>query len=283
MYIQNVSSADIFIGTAAGRKVRDDIWNAKSSIKICTPFIDEKHVSLLMNKRRNGVDVSLVTMEKSSYQKTNDFYKGNYIYDPFGIKSWIESGILLQNFTLNNENIQLKNENISKAGKRYAIFAFSIIAFILITMISFFVYISTLDAIPSISSITIFLGVWASIIIGHCLYLSYQKKIIAHFSKLPLRYFFYTPQFNFKIVPLSTNSIYNHLKLYVIDDSVAYLGSFNFNSKGMNSNIESAIRVKDKETVIKLSAEFDKMYQQSPYIGYDEIGRSYFHEDYFSV
>lgn len=52
---------------------------------------------------------------------------------------------------------------------------------------------------------------------------------------------------------------YPHVKLYIIDD-IAYLGSLNFTHKAFFSNIESLIKIEDKEAVEELKKFFLDMY-----------------------
>jgi phosphatidylserine/phosphatidylglycerophosphate/cardiolipin synthase-like enzyme len=56
------------------------------------------------------------------------------------------------------------------------------------------------------------------------------------------------------------NGNFFHAKLYIIDDEIAYAGSMNFTKKGLETNYETCITLKDSEMVGKLSSYYDRLF-----------------------
>lgn len=54
-----------------------------------------------------------------------------------------------------------------------------------------------------------------------------------------------------------------HGKIYLIDDSVAYLGSLNFTSSGTKHNYETRIKTTDKQAILKIRDEINDLFNNS--------------------
>ncbi|HBT50133.1 MAG TPA: phospholipase, partial [Caldanaerobacter subterraneus] len=78
-----------------------------------------------------------------------------------------------------------------------------------------------------------------------------RKKII---STRIYTYTYYTPFF---VKFINDDGIFLHYKLYIIDDSYAFLGSLNFTSSGFFKNYESCITISDENIVKALSEYFE--------------------------
>ena len=68
----NGANCDIYIGKGAGKKLLNDIRNAKKSIKIVSPYLSPFLISELISIRKRNLDVELITTDN-----IEDFY-GNY-------------------------------------------------------------------------------------------------------------------------------------------------------------------------------------------------------------
>jgi phosphatidylserine/phosphatidylglycerophosphate/cardiolipin synthase-like enzyme len=66
-----------------------------------------------------------------------------------------------------------------------------------------------------------------------------------------------------------------HVKLYIIDDETVFLGSYNFTSYGIFSNIETSIIINNQDTVQEFVQYFDQLYSSSLFIKWDvaELGK----------
>ena len=51
-----------------------------------------------------------------------------------------------------------------------------------------------------------------------------------------------------------------HAKLYIVDDEIAYMGSFNFTKPGMDYNYESCFTIEEKTAVEKLCVFYDQVF-----------------------
>jgi phosphatidylserine/phosphatidylglycerophosphate/cardiolipin synthase-like enzyme len=68
---------------------------------------------------------------------------------------------------------------------------------------------------------------------------------------------------NFKSVFFKAD--FFHAKLYIIDDEIAFAGSINFTSKGMEKSHETCVTIKDIDTVKSLSKYYDGLFSTNFY------------------
>ncbi len=68
----NGANCDIYIGKGAGKKLLNDIRNARNSIKVVSPYLSPFLITELINFRKRNLDVELITTDN-----IEDFY-GNY-------------------------------------------------------------------------------------------------------------------------------------------------------------------------------------------------------------
>ncbi|TCP27855.1 hypothetical protein EV195_10114 [Tenacibaculum skagerrakense] len=59
----NGANCDIYIGKGAGRKLLNDMRNAKKSIKIVSPFLSPFLISELINFKKRNLEVELITTD----------------------------------------------------------------------------------------------------------------------------------------------------------------------------------------------------------------------------
>ena len=59
------------------------------------------------------------------------------------------------------------------------------------------------------------------------------------------------------------SSFYMHSKIYIIDDEIAYLGSFNFTTSGVKKNFESRTRITERAVVNDLSILVDQLFHNN--------------------
>lgn len=62
-----------------------------------------------------------------------------------------------------------------------------------------------------------------------------------------------------------SNNAFFHVKLFIIDEEIAFLGSINLTTKGMKYNVESCITIEDIEVVKKLSNFYNELMMQDYY------------------
>ncbi|SDD74800.1 hypothetical protein SAMN05421636_101583 [Pricia antarctica] len=59
----NNAKCDVYIGTGTGKKLMDEIENAKRSVKIVSPFLSPFLVKRLIALHSNGIGVQLITTD----------------------------------------------------------------------------------------------------------------------------------------------------------------------------------------------------------------------------
>ena len=73
----NGANCDIYIGKGAGKKLLDDIENAKESVKVVSPYLSPFLIKELIKLRKRNLEVELITTDNiedfyGSYEKNID-------------------------------------------------------------------------------------------------------------------------------------------------------------------------------------------------------------------
>ena len=93
-------------------------------------------------------------------------------------------------------------------------------------------------------------------------YISKQIKVFTYSYDSPFPVKFVVDPMNmtpYERDQYKDNSFF-HVKLFIIDDEIAFLGSVNLTNKGMKYNVESRVTITQKDQVNALSAYFDKIF-----------------------
>lgn len=228
----NNANCDIYIGKGAGKKLMDDMQNARKSIKIISPYLSPFLIKELINSRNRGIDIQLITVDGiEDYRDSSNIYK------------------LIRQHQRTDEEAQIKRNK----WKKIANFLLIGIIFLVIITFSLFIYLKDVNIFFGLIPISIML----------LIYFLYKKSI----DKKRIYHYSYSQLFPFKVYmspekhPHSDTFI--HGKVYIIDDSIVYLGSLNFTASGTKHNYETRIRTIDKETVKKIGDEFYKLFHYS--------------------
>ena len=219
----------IYIGKEAGKEILHRIKNAKSSVKVVSPYLSASYVQELISLHKQGRKITLITSDNIVTERSP--------YTNF------RTGDLVNKEKVNN----IKTDKTRKTCLK--LFIFTIIgSLILLALSSFLAYgfLHILTGIVFVSSLILILLWW--IIEPH----SYK----------------YTPIFRIKVFdsrsgknPQSTELI--HSKIFVIDDELAFLGSANFTYSGFKKHYETVIEVKDKKAVKSISQEVEDLYNSN--------------------
>ncbi len=248
MFHNNVG-CDIYIGKGAGKKLMDDMQNARKSIKIISPYLSPFLVKELINSRNRGLEVQLITVD--------------------GIEDYRDSSNIYQ---LIRQRRRTDEEAREKRNKWKKIANILLLGGVLLTIITFTLLIYLKD-------VNILLGLVPSSII-FSIFCLYRKNI----DKKRIYYYDYSQLFPFKVYMSpekhSDSDTFIHGKIYLIDDSIAYLGSLNFTASGTKYNYETRIRTINEETVKKIKDEFYDLfhYSRMPEIDIQTWGSSLYKE-----
>ena len=224
----NNAKCDVYIGTGAGKKLMDEIENAKRSVKILSPFLSPFLVKKLIDLRSNGIDVQLITTDT-----IEDFY---------GDRERNLHELIRQETHIDGQARRTRNrwKNIAKVLNWLTIGLF----------IGFMVVNYWLKDIRLLWLLVTLLPIF---LLARHYGKKYRRKRICSYT--------YHQLFPFKVV-LSKNgkgfrNTYLHSKIYIIDDEIAYLGSLNFTGGGTRNNHETRVRLNDEPSVKKIVEEFD--------------------------
>ncbi|UFH31401.1 phospholipase D-like domain-containing protein [Chryseobacterium sp. C-71] len=93
-----------------------------------------------------------------------------------------------------------------------------------------------------------------------------RNSIIEKIKGKRIYYYTYRQLFPFKVFvskyedKYSSNKIYVHSKIYIIDNEIAYLGSLNFTGSGVRANHETRIRTTDSQAVKTIRDEVEDLF-----------------------
>lgn len=230
----NGAKCDIYIGKGAGKKLLNDIRNAKESIKIVSPYLSPFLISELIELRRRNLEVQLITTDN-----LEDYYRE----DEKNIRQ-----LIIQNRETDDEAV-IQRE---KWRKIYKITTYSNI--ILIAVYIGLIYLIKEPKIAYGLIPIIVLALIAEI---------YSQKV----KKKRIYSYWYSQLFPFKVYmsPQKDNDsdTFIHSKIYLIDDKIAYLGSLNFTYSGTKKNYETRIRTEDFRAIQEIKDEINQLLNHS--------------------
>lgn len=247
----NRTICDLYVGTGAGRKLMDDLLNAKRSIKVMSPYMSPSLVRKLIDLHYRGVEVQLITMDN-----IEDFYvdRQRNIHQ-----------LISQKIYIDEKAKALRSKLILR--KRW-------------------LYLLLWTLIMAVMAMAVMMGehliLWSGmpLILLWLLIRNYTKRI----RNAKIYLYSYRQLFPFRVFKTPLNNSYSHPfihgKLYLIDDEIAYLGSLNFTANGTRNNYETRIRITDKKAVRELLLEFEHLFRNQDYPERDlaEWGRELYGE-----
>lgn len=225
----NGANCDIYIGKGAGKKLLNDIHNAKKSIKVVSPYLSPLLIKELIKFRKRNLEVELITTDN-----IEDFY-GKYEKNIHKL--------ILQNRETDEESVRIREKwkDISK-----------ILLYITIGLLTILI-----GLIYYLKDHKLIFGL-VPIIILFLIYRLFENKV----KNKQIYSYWYSQLFPFKVYmsPDTTNDsdTFIHSKIYLIDNKIAYLGSLNFTLSGTKQNYETRIRTTEPDAVKEIN---DEIYQ----------------------
>lgn len=241
----SASNVQLYLGQSAGSELYSRLKRARRSVKIVSPYIKAHFIDVLSDLQPNGVKVTILT--------TEDVIKRE------GKKVAFK---LVRQIKLTNE----KAASRRKKGKLYSLL--SVAAFVLL-------------GIVGVSTQSVLAYAFAGVLLA--------AASFYYFHNLPIYAYSYQANFSrFKVFvspyfrqnKMKSQSMMVHLKAYVIDDEVAYLGSLNLTQEGFFDNYESCFRIDDRAAVAKVSSLIDDLYHEQNFAVLDihSWGKSLYRE-----
>lgn len=231
----NGAICDIYIGKGAGKKLLNDIDNAKKSIKIVSPYLSPFLITELIKLRNRNLNVELITTDN-----IEDFYGA---YDKNILK------LINQNRETDEIAVGLRNR-WKKTAKIFISIGFGFTA-VWIGLLYYFQNNKLLLGLIPIIALFVVVKMFRNKI--------KNKRIYSYW---------YSQLFPFKVYlsPDKSNrsDTFIHSKIYLIDDQIAYLGSLNFTSSGTKHNYETRIRTEDSSAIKAIKNEIHQLLNNSP-------------------
>lgn len=230
----NGANCDIYIGKGAGKKLLNDIENAKESIRIVSPYLSPFLTKQLINLKKRNIDVQLITTDN-----IKDFY-GQYDRNIHHL--------IIQNRETDQDAVKQRKRWIDIA--KILLF---IISSLFVALLGMAYWLKDEKIVFGLVPLVVLLFV-------HNLFKTKikNKRIFSYW---------YSQLFPFKVYmsPEATelSNTFVHGKIYLIDDRVAYLGSLNFTASGTKYNYETRIRTTDVNAVNEISNEIQHLFNHS--------------------
>lgn len=231
----NGANCDIYIGKGAGKMLLEDISNAKNKVCIISPYLSAVLIKKLISLHTKGINIHLITTD------TIEDFDGGYEKN---IHKLIKQHQIKD---IEADNIRNKWIYISK------VLLYCIIGLTLTLIVIAYFYKETKILYGGIPLLILFL-------IREFLQNKIKNKRIFNYQ--------YSQLFPFKVF-LSRKEAYIrsntfiHGKVYIIDDTIAYMGSLNFTSSGVKGNYETRIKTTDYSAVKKIADEFNDLFHNS--------------------
>ncbi|ADH59836.1 phospholipase D/Transphosphatidylase [Thermoanaerobacter mathranii subsp. mathranii str. A3] len=220
-FISDNVSCSLYLGRNAGERIKNYIRNAKKSIKIFSPYFSAELIDLLLEKTESVKDIKLISS-----------FKISDLYNPMNFN--LLRKIILQKRYVDEDSV----------NKRKSMYYFTMVMAIILV-----IYIIISAVLFSTKDINLFTSTPSIYFLLLIIILFLRKKIT---STRIYTYTYYTPFF---VKFINNDGIFLHYKLFIIDDSYAFLGSLNFTSSGFFKNYESCITISD-ENIVKLLSEY---------------------------
>ena len=278
-------SGELYIGKGAGKRLLRYVDNAQKSVKVFSPYMSASFISTLFDKSEQGVNVECVT------QIVSDTEDKQLSKDNFGLDR-IHRRCIKQTAYVNQEKQNEKERRLRNAHKSLKLSLGLLVAALLSFLLSIasfqnFIDHSLSEALRqgelSFGVISPALFFWLFIflaIFSLCVFLTANsnRKLAENISTSEFQY-----DFTKKFCLLSTRANksgmpFPHLKLLIVDEKTAFLGSLNFTVSGVNNNLESCVRIDDPASISQLSSCFNDLYEElKPYaLSADYLGKYYF-------
>lgn len=273
--ISNLQSVSVKIGKEVFGNLLEAMLNAKKRVYVCSPYYSLASIYYFKDLKEinPNLDLRVLFSTQTNYDLSKEKKEEDSREDKC-LKELIEYNIEINSKKkTEREEVINKLEN-ERRSYNYYIIALFVISFILI----FLVYKYNLNKFYYIGGIIIvFLYFLTSI-------LSRISKVIENLSnkrkykEFDIRTIYYRkkPMFNF-IKVISSNPLL-HTKFYIIDN-VVYLGSLNFSNNALFYNLESLIKIEDKNKLDEFIEYFNILLKSFNEINYKDFGK-YLYNDF---
>ena len=291
----NQVEGNLYAGTHAGNYLEQAISNAKKSIWVICPYVGESYLKTLLQKQSEGVEVHALFHEIKNPQpqpslqypsaRSYNYSAGGSMgrqqaeYDRFGFGNIISSLINVQRLIL-PQNIK-EREKLKRKAKIYAGIAYAMT--LLLFLVGAFALFNLEIVLQRLSSLSVTKPGFMYLLIqmipaAFCAILilfSVSSNLTKKRGRLPTIQLKFSADVDFHLVRKEKDD-FLHLKMFIIDDEVAFLGSLNLTYSGINRNLESCFSIRHKGTIQQLLELYQEVRSKVPSYSMQEIGEFYF-------
>ena len=222
------NSDKILIGRGYGEEILYAVKAAKKSVKIVSPYLSGTYLDELIALKNKCVDVTLITSDNLTEAGSK------YSFDDRKIVKQKRIPILCSG----------KNK---KKNLRVVSFSFFLFSLLFVSLSAFYFPLLFVSAFLLLISIILF---------AYSYSYSYPMKTYLYKYSSIFRIRIFDSKSGDK--PWSTNLI--HSKIFLIDDSVCYLGSANFTWSGFKTHYETIIKVEDLQAIKDINEEVEALF-----------------------
>ncbi|WPP53348.1 phospholipase D-like domain-containing protein [Catalinimonas niigatensis] len=229
-----IKEATIHMGTTAGKQLLEDISAARQEVIVLSPFLNAEQMRLLLKLHQENVRITLITTLCHNMI-------GNLEGDDFRAE-------LIKQYKRKDPEAEHKKESLKGLITFLYVALFSFILTGIYTYLYYYAYAQVCMLVLVL--LTLFVLCTAASELRNTSLYRYSYKTI-----FPLKIFI--DPGNQKVKNSSKHFI--HAKAFIIDQSIAYLGSADFTCSSLSSNYESIIRTEDREAIQDLLSEVKRL------------------------
>ena len=252
-----IKEAVVHMGLSAGKTLMEAISQAQQELLVLSPFLTTAQLQLLIRMHEQGVKVKLITT-----------ISGGNIGNVEGYDYRAE---LIRQHKHKDEHAEEKKERLSGL---ITFLLFAIPAFALTTVLAYLYYHTY---------------AWASLLVLGLLSLIFLFTCISEIARTSVYYYTYRTIFPIRVFIDPRNQrirnaskYFIHAKLFIIDGTIAFLGSADFTCSSLQQNYESVVRTEDPAAIRELQSEVQKLFGTASdaldFVDIEEWGRMIYAE-----
>lgn len=278
-------TGNIYIGTHAGAHMEEAIQKAEKSIHLICPYLGETYLNTLAEKQRQGVSVQGLFQEVKARSRgaSADTKAYTHVRDDLGLKDVITSVLKLQKMPL-AANMAMRKKQRRTARVMMGMLIFLVVCFgalLILWLAALDKKLQNMQELASLNNITdnfplpmqvVLCGIGVVIVlfaIAHDL----EKRA----RSIPTVEYHFEPVVNLRMLRRYAEN-FIHLKLVIVDEKIAFLGSLNLTYTGLNQNLESCVEISDPDAVQNLLRVCREIQARAECYEVHEIGKYYYGE-----
>lgn len=233
-----IKDAVVHMGFRAGKELMEGISRARQELTVLSPFLTTAQLRLLINMHEKGVRVSLITT----------ISEGNI----GNVEGYDYRTELIRQHQNKDTHAEQKRESLQGI---ITFLSMALLAFVLggiFTRLYYYAYAQWV--MWGLAAITLVLLYATTVEYFKTKVYRYTYKTI-----FPMRVFI--DPYNQKIRNASKHFV--HAKLFIVDQSVAFLGSADFTCSSLGQNYESIVRTDDPQAIREMLGEVQKLFSNN--------------------